>query len=128
MDRFKWYPKSFYLTIICQDAQSLKTFCKAINDYNIEWDFIKKMKEINIYIKQNKRIDIITYPCLCNGRRANAIIFDDNIPINVVEEIILPMANIEPSYSGIAYKKNTLEKNLTNKNVSEKYEIDLEDN
>lgn len=113
IDRFKWYPKSFCLTIICQDTQSLEIFCKAINDYNIEWDFVRRMKRINTYIKQNKRIIIMTYsPYLSRGHRSNATIFDSSLPMNVVEEVILPMANIEPRYGGIAYQSNTLEKDL----------------
>lgn len=128
IDRFKWYPKPFYLTIICQDAQSLETFCKVINDYNIKWDFVRKMSVYNTYIKENKRIDIIFYsPNVCRNRRTNATIFDSNIPANIVEEVILPSTNIEPSYGGIAYQRATLKEELTQSIINEKYEINLED-
>lgn len=104
MDRFKWYPKPFQLTIICQDKESIQTFCQIINSYDIEWNAIRRTEKYGIYIKQNQRIDITIYsPGIGHGRRANAIIFDGNLPMNIITEVIIPMANIEPSYNGILY-------------------------
>ena len=58
----------------------------------------------------------------------HSIISSKSLSSDVVCEVILPMANIEPSYGGLAYQKATLEKDLNGiRTTWQDYEIDLEE-
>ena len=131
MDRFKWYPKPFRLIIFCKDNETIDLFEKEIDKYDIIWLRKDRMKDRRCYQKENHTqiIDIIKLTNnFCCGQRANAIIFDSHYPSDVVCEVILPMANIEPSYGGLAYQKATLEKDLNGiRTTWQDYEIDLEE-
>jgi len=62
------------------------------------------------------------------GRRANAVIFDSNFSYDVVTEIFMVSANIEPHCGCFPFQKSTLEKDLKGIRVLPDYEIDLGDN
>lgn len=128
MDRFKWYPKPFRLSIFCKDIEAINIFEKKINQYSIEWTKRIRREKRRCYQKDNQIIDITYLPKIDGyGVRANAIIFDNNYALDEVFNIILPMANIEPNYGGIVYQRNILEKSLNDHLSWKDYQIDLED-
>lgn len=129
MDRFKWYPKPFHLIIFCKDNETIELFEREIDKYNIIWFKKDRMKDRRRYQKEDNLqiIDIIKLTNnFCCGQRANAIIYDSNYPSNIVCEVILPIANIEPNYGGLAYQKTILEKELNGKTTWQDYTINLE--
>lgn len=129
MDRLKWYPKPFTINIFCKDKESMIIFEKEIDNRNLGFKKNKGMTNIR-YIGIYQVIDI----CLVNdtvssfrGRRANAVIFDSHFPYDIITEIFMPLATIEPSYGCFLFQKGTLEKDLKGIGVLPNYEIDLED-
>lgn len=128
MDRFKWYPKSFTLNIFCRNAKSMTIFEKEIDSNHLDFDKIKSSDYI-IYRNSNKYLGIFKIePCgMTKIGRANAIIFDAFYSFIDVDNIIVPLANIEPSYEAISFNELTLEKDLKGTHVLPNYEIDLED-
>ena len=130
MDRFKWYPKPFTLNIFCKDKESMAIFEKEIDSNNFGFQKNKSMKNIR-YIGAHKVIDIYLIDnnsTSFRGRRANAVISDSNFSYDIITEIFMPSANMEPSYSCFLFQKDTLEKNLKGIHVLPDYKIDLEDN
>ena len=88
------------------------------------------MKNIR-YTGEHKIIDIYLIDddifFTSRGRRTNAIIFDGSFPYDVVTEIFIPLANIEPRYEAISFYEGTLEKDLKGICILPNYEIDLEE-
>lgn len=130
MDRFKWYPKPFTLNIFCRNAESMAIFEKEIDNNNFGFQKNKRMKNIR-YTGEHKIIDIYLIDddifFTSRGRRTNAIIFDGSFPYDVVTEIFIPLANIEPRYEAISFYEGTLEKDLKGICILPNYEIDLEE-
>lgn len=129
MDRFKWYPKPFTLNIFCRNTESMAIFEKEIDSDHLGFDKTKSSDYI-IYRNSNKYLGIfkIEEPCgITKIGRANAIIFDVSYPFIDVDNIIIPLANIEPSYEAISFNEFTLEKDLKRTRVLPDYEMILED-
>lgn len=129
MDRFKWYPKKFRLAIFIKDDESKHIFEKEIDKLDINWN--KKKIYSNGIIYQKDPNQILCIRGISNfqflGSRANAIIFDNSVPMSTVNYIIVPMANIEPSYGAIAFQKSTLIKDFKGEptSIAEDYQINL---
>lgn len=129
MDRFKWYPKSFTLNIFCRNTESVQIFKREIDSMHLNFNKRKSSNCIT-YKNGNKCLRIFEVePCsITKIGRANAIIFDASYPFIDVDTIIIPLANIEPSYGAISFNEFTLEKDLKGIRVLPDYEIDLGDN
>ena len=129
MDRFKWYPKSFTLNIFCRNTKSAQIFKRKIDSMHLNFNKIKSSNCI-IYENGNKCLRIFEVePCsITKIGRANAIIFDASYSFIDVDTIIIPLANIEPSYGAISFNEFTLEKDLKGIRILPDYKIDLEDN
>lgn len=129
MDRFEWYPKPFTVNIFCKDKESMTIFEKEIDNRNLRFRKNKGMTNIryigiyqviNIYLMDN-------IPGFSRACRANAIIFDSSFPYDAITEILMPLANKEPSYGCFPFQRGALEKDLKGICVLPNYEIDLEE-
>lgn len=124
VNRFKWYPKPFRLNIFCRDKESMDIFEKEIDANELNFDKSKTKKVIKYKgICQEIEICLLDDNAyLCCARRANAVIFDSHFPFDIVENIFLPLATMEPPCGSFPFQRETLEKDL-----NPEYEIDLED-
>lgn len=110
MDRFKYSPKPYNLLIICENDEDLAIFKKIINSFNITWNSEKESKYYLILTKENKRIKIIKGLNNFSARegRVNTVIYNYKFPLDIITEILLPLANIEPSYGGLFFNKRNI--------------------
>lgn len=119
IDRFRWYPKPFRLTIFCRDKETLNIFQKEFEKLDIKWIEKKIQERRFILIKEfNQIIEVVVF-CKNSrfyGSRANAIFYDTNFPIKDVYESILPIANLCPLYDCYGYDKQTLIEMFEKKN------------
>lgn len=81
--------------------------------------YIGEYKVIDIYLMSDNAISF-------RGRKANAVIFDSSFSYNIVAEIFIPLANVEPSCGCFSFQKSTLEKDLEGIRILPDYSIDLE--
>jgi hypothetical protein len=77
-------------------------------------------QRIDIYLMDDKA-------SFCRACRANAIIFDSSFPYDVITEILMSLANIEPNYGCFPFQRGALKKDLKGIRDLPNYEIDLED-
>jgi hypothetical protein len=129
MDRFKWYPKPFTLSIFCKDKESMNIFEREIDANGLNFNKSKTERIIR-YRGIWQRIDIYLMDdkaSFCRACRANAIIFDSSFPYDVITEILMSLANIEPNYGCFPFQRGALKKDLKGIRDLPNYEIDLED-
>ena len=101
MDRFKYSPKPYNLLIICENDEDATIFKKIINSFNIVWD---SERESKYYLILTKGFDN-SYAC---ASRVNTVIYNYKFPLDIITEVILPLANIEPSYGGLFFNKRNI--------------------
>lgn len=112
MRRFLWYQDTFQLLIYCKDVEEMELFIGEIDKWNIKWEYKKRLEKqytlskapfqnIKVFVFDNDRINFC-------GVRANAIIFNDSFSFIDVRELILPLANVHPSYGCFYYDKEGL--------------------
>ena len=129
IDRFKWYLKPFTLNIFCKDKESMEMFEKEIDSNELRFN----KERFEAYIRYKgiyQRIDIYLLKGdvrSFRGRRANAIIFDNNFSYNIIEEMFLPTLSIEPYCGAFPFQKTTLQKVLKRNYNLENHKINLED-
>lgn len=112
MDRFKYSSKPYNLLIACENDEDVAIFKKIINSFNIAWDSEKESKYYLILTKENKRIKIMKglNDFYARGGRVNTVIYNYKFPLDIITEVLLPLANIKPSYGGLFFdKKNIIE-------------------
>ena len=111
MRRFQWYQDVFHLLIYCKDIEEMELFIDEFDRWGIKWEH-KKRSEKNYVLSKTpfQNIEVFVFNNKINfcGVRANAVIFNDSFPLIEVRELILPLANIHPSYGCFYYDKEGL--------------------
>lgn len=90
----------------------MNLFIDEIDKWDIKWEHKKGLEKsyvfskspfqyIRIFIFDNNEINFC-------GVRANVVFFDDTFPLIDIRELILPLANIHPSYGCLYYDKDGL--------------------
>lgn len=112
MDRFKWYPESFHLLILCKDEETKNLFNKMIMEQDILWENVFNTKGYTRYEKkpyQKIVISLLPQGPFC-GVRANALFIDATVSEDELHEIYLPLVNVNPLQGAYVYDKWALEK------------------
>lgn len=89
----------------------MSLFVDEINKWDIKWECKKGLEKSYVFSKtpfQNISIFIFNNEVNFCGVRANAVIFNNSFPLFEVNELILPLANVHPSYGCFYYDKEGL--------------------